>query len=151
MKKVKCIKEFFEAQFQTKWVGVAQQLHLIHEYPSEFNWIIDEDNNKKSVLLREKNQDNTYGFCGVILAKLQKGIYNTKDLRENLYHQLSLEKNQIKDLEWNAFYSLGAEDVVFIVLANSIRKIHHFVSMLTIAKKTGKGFVFCGKFICKYE
>ena len=43
IKKIHNFNEFFESQFQTKWVGVAQQMHLVQEYPEQFSWKFDSE------------------------------------------------------------------------------------------------------------
>lgn len=50
IKEVKSFAEFFNAQFQTKWIGVAQQMHLLHEYPDEYTWMIG-DKTGQNVLI----------------------------------------------------------------------------------------------------
>ncbi len=130
VKKVNNFSEFFQSQFQTKWVGVAQQMHLISEYPEEFHWQFDEESARGRILIQTGDVKKTYGLCAVVMARLAKSNSNQRAYREEIYHQLEMKGDAIGGVEWNAFYSLGAEDIVFIVLANSVRKIRTFIEEL---------------------
>lgn len=138
IKEVKSFAEFFNAQFQTKWIGVAQQMHLLHEYPDEYTWMIG-DKTGQNVLIGTKDSHRIYGLCAVVSVRLKREPVNLESFRRKFYERLRKETEHISEMEWNAFYSLGAEDIVFLVLANNVQRIQHFVHLLVSAQITNDG------------
>lgn len=84
--KVEQFSRFFESQFNVRWDGIAQQLHLISEYPENFNWIVtptSEDKNVDTPLIRTNKKD--YGLNCIVTTRYSKGIRDGLDFKNTIY------------------------------------------------------------------
>lgn len=144
IKPIDTFSEFFRAQFQTRWTGVAQQMHLIYDFPHKCLWKYHNQDFSDTHCLIKTNRKDAFGLCCVIAVRFAKVVKNTKEFRGVLYQNLFeiLGKRygeQIAEIiEWKAFYSLGAEDVVFIVLADAIDVFQVFIDILCKIEIEGK-------------
>lgn len=136
IRKIDNFDNFFKSQFGINWNGVAQQMHLIPEYPYDFNWKVPDYNSENisaacgDCLIETKN--NKFGLNCIITVRLSKKIQNTDEVRKQINANLdNIIKNQFSDnLVWASFNSLGAEDIVFIVLSNDINIFSRFLDIL---------------------
>lgn len=142
IKQIDCFSQFFQAQFQTRWTGVAQQMHLIYDFPEICLWKYHNEDSHTQCLIKADGKD-TFGLCCVIAVRFTKNVKNNADFRSVIYQNLGriLEKKygeKVLDVvDWTAFYSLGAEDIVFIVLADTINIFHIFIDILCKIKIEG--------------
>lgn len=142
IKQIDCFSQFFQAQFQTRWTGVAQQMHLIYDFPEICLWKYHNEDSHTQCLIKADGKD-TFGLCCLIAVRFTKNVKNNADFRSVIYQNLGriLEKKygeKVLDVvDWTAFYSLGAEDIVFIVLADTINIFHIFIDILCKIKIEG--------------
>ncbi len=136
--------DFFKSQFEDIWDGVAQHMHLIPEYPETFVWNVADNNTsadmkdgRKLLISRNSDDNKEYGLNCVVTARFNKGIKNTIEFRNKIYRKLNVivkKEFQIKSgaekLDWIACNSLGAEDMVFILLADDIETFGKFVNII---------------------
>lgn len=133
--------DFFESQFNDVWDGVAQHMHLIPEYPEIFPWNIKDNilNTREILVMRNCGADNEkteYGLNCIITARFSAGIKNTTNLRKQVYKIIEdniIDKfgnNHDDVIDWIACSSLGAEDIVFIVLADDVETFGKFASII---------------------
>ena len=128
--------KFFENQFWNRWDGVAQQMHLIPEYPCEFDWSIAK-NNEEKCLINSLNQGKSFALNCIFTTRFSRKLNNTKKLRELVYYEVEKQVQSVyKDIpfEWAAFNSLGAESIVFLALADDIESFAKFGEILKKAK-----------------
>ncbi len=136
IKPVDSFSQFFQAQFQTRWTGVAQQMHLIYDYPEICLWKYHNQDSSDTHCLIKTDRKKVFGLCCVITVRFVKTVKNSEGFRGILYQNLRevLKKiygEQVTEIiEWAAFYSLGAEDMVFIVLADAIDIFQIFIDIL---------------------
>ncbi|MCI8592869.1 MAG: hypothetical protein HFI88_11110 [Lachnospiraceae bacterium] len=95
---------------------------------------------QKAVFIQAENED--YALCAVVMARFQKRIINSGKVRKEICEQMKKKEASAPGIEWNAFYSLGAEDMVFLVVANDITEIQSFVDLLITAEIDGEGMAF---------
>ena len=134
---------FFDSQFAEKWDGVAQQVHLICEYTNDVSWEIepykqaqnqeDDSDQYEKILIRK--QGVQYGLNCVIATRFHQDIENSVQQRNFVYKKVKqivekLRESSQLDVEWIACNSLGAEDIVWIVLSDTIKDFAVFIEIL---------------------
>lgn len=105
--------DFFETKEFSTWNGTVQRLHLIPMQQCNFkpgeNCLID----------LQKSGHEPYGIYCIITARFQNRFMNIFDVETRICNVIS-KYLENKDIQWQAFRSLGAEDFVGIFLANNI-------------------------------
>lgn len=140
IKKISDFNDFFENQYWMRKDCVAQQMHLIPEYPCEFGWSVsseegNKDKNKGQCLIRSNQSKRQFPLNCIVTTRFNKKLRNNKKLREKVYEELKQVKviNGLS-LEWAAFNSLDSESIVFILLADDIETFAKFGEVLKSAK-----------------
>lgn len=138
IKEISGFSEFFENQYSMSWNGVAQQMHLIPEYPFKFDWQIAFENGNKDkghYLITSNHCKQQFSLNCIITTRFNKKLRNEKNLRKKVYEELERVKAIDKlSLEWAAFNSLDSESIVFILLANDIETFAKFGEILKDSK-----------------
>ncbi|MDE6908564.1 MAG: hypothetical protein K2P21_10460 [Lachnospiraceae bacterium] len=78
MKEVDKFKEFFRSQFQESWNGIAQQIHLIPEYPEEILW---EFNDFKQNYLIDTGKKK-FGLNCIVTVRFREAVAGKKEYRD---------------------------------------------------------------------
>lgn len=115
--------EFFGNQYSMRWEGVAQQMHLIPEYPDSFTWTTPrDDENKTSYLITNYSCKQQFPLNCIITTRFNKKLGEERELRKKVYKQLDQAVGSAGlSLDWAAFNSLDSESIVFILLADDIK------------------------------
>ena len=82
-----------------------------------------------------------FGLNCIVTTRFSEKIQNTRNFRREIYQKLeTLINEQFGDneLDWIGCNSLGAEDMVFVILADDINTFAKFVSLLKQAKIKGR-------------
>lgn len=123
-------------------------MHLIVEYPKEISWDImnleernkkekNEKEERKFLISHNENNSKEYGLNCIITTRFNNKIKNEIQLRTEVYEKISAEvknkferENDKNKIEWIACNSLGAEDMVFIILADDIKTFGQFANII---------------------
>lgn len=127
---------FFGNQYSMRWEGVAQQMHLIPEYPAPFVWTAHQnDSNKTSYLITNHSCKQQFSLNCIITTRFNKKLGEERELRKKVYKQLDQAVGSAGlSLDWAAFNSLDSESIVFILLADDIKTFATFGEILKNAK-----------------
>lgn len=134
-KKVEKFEDYFKSQFQIKWNGVAQQLHIVTEFPKKISWKFSINAQR----LITCNGEKQFGLNCIITARFYEGKCNEEEYRKKIYkniEEIIYNSSINKKIEWQGFYSLGAEDIVFVVLGNDVASFIEFADILKRATIT---------------
>lgn len=104
---------FFEPKESASWNGTVQRLHLIPVQQCEWK------PGEKCLIEIQNDKNASHGIYCIITARYQKKFTNIDDVEERIYDKISKHLAK-KDVQWQAFRSLGAEDFVGIFLADNI-------------------------------
>lgn len=120
---VKNFADFFETKEVEMWNGTVQRLHLIPTKPEKWK-----PGNQCLIDVLE-GKEISYGIYCIITARYQNRFRNVNDVEDRIFEKIE-QYLEGKDVQWQAFHSLGAEDFVGIFLANSIIDIAGISEML---------------------
>lgn len=137
IKEISSFNKFFENQYRTWHDGVAQQMHLIPEYPFSFSWKVSDNENTDtdSFLIYDTSVKQQFSLNCIITTRFTAKVKNSKKLREKVYEELNKVAMFDKTLlVWAAFNSLDSESIVFILLGNDIKNFAKFGEILKGAK-----------------
>lgn len=134
-------RSFFDNQFGSRCDCVAQQMHLIPENPVDFLWKVktnESDKQDSCIIEKPGIEKSQFGLNCIISTRFSTGIKGTREFRTKIYEELNkeIEKNlseRDNTYELAAFNSLGAENIVFIVLANDIETFDIVINILSKA------------------
>ena len=134
---VRDFSDFFNTKESPNWNGTVQRLHLIPM--GKCQWKPGD-----KCLITTSNAKYPYGLYCIVTARFQCRIRNVEDVEERIYSRI-LESLQNRNVEWQGFRSLGAEDFVGIFLANNIAdlaKAVEIIKQITYTSRFGKRELF---------
>ena len=156
--KIKCVnkfEEYFDFNNQDpKWIGDIKYLQLFRSdnmicKAKDSLSLVFNDDNSKNLFISVKSNDNdciAYNYFSIISIDI-----NEKFDREN-YDSFLRKINSVYktdfDVYFESFYSLGNEDIVFILLSNQMDNIYRFLNL--IRKSEFKTDGNNNQFICNY-
>lgn len=153
VKETNSFQEFFEYSFYpNNWIGDVQSLYLypFFENDDNSNIHVSKDDLKKGLFYLDKDEC-PYLFFSFVTVKINEKIGINIDLKSDvglikavLNRIYSLNPNT--DIKIKAFRSMGAEDVIFLLLGNKVSEIIKIVySLRTIKVKpdSGRPVYFC--------
>ena len=131
--------QFFKPEEKVSWNGTVQNLHLI-PMNQNFNWKPGD-----TCLIQTPDMDKKpYGIYCVVTARLKRRVDNIKEVKKRICREVS-KILQGKDIVWQGFHSLGAEDFVGIFLADTIKDLSEATETLrqmSVKKGTQKEELF---------
>lgn len=110
---VENFSDFFETKESSTWNGTVQRLHLIPMW--QCKWKPGE---KCLINVQNSNQE-PYGIYCILTARFQNRFMDIDDLKVRLCDKITKHLED-RNVQWQAFRSLGAEDFVGIFLADNI-------------------------------
>lgn len=115
---------FFETEDVGSWNGTVQRLHLI-PLQNGFNWKLG----SSSLIDVPGMDENKYGIYGIVTARLKKRVCDIRDLESKACQKIS-QALEGREVIWQGFHSLGAEDFVGIFLADTIKSLSGAIGTL---------------------
>lgn len=138
IEEVEKFADFFETTEMETWNGTVQRLHLI---PTEAEkW---KPGNRCLIDVLEC-KESSYGIYCIITARYKNRFQDIEDIEDRICEKISKYVEE-KEIQWQTFQSLGAEDFVGIFLANNIMDIASvggMLSQLTYEEDNKKSSVF---------
>ena len=130
---VKDFKDFFISDpALTKWTGNIQSLHLYAKKNDSYLGI-NSSSDKKYYLFDSRNPDHEYPL-GMIMSVKMNDLIFSKDSNNSNEEIIKCIKDNIEKCKFNQYYdiffSLGEEDLVFVVLGHSIDEFLIIVNLL---------------------
>ncbi len=122
--------DFFISKEDPDWNGTVQRLHLIPL--DECQWMVGE----KGQLISTKEGD--YGLYCIVTARFQARVQDVPFVQKCVNEKIE-ECLRNKNIPWQCFRSLGAEDFVGIFLANSIDELAEAVDIVKQITYTNEG------------
>ena len=110
----------------SQWTGSIQTLHLYSNQPyekAELKTRKKTDRKETDILYSDSNPDRHYPLAMIMSLKINELIFSECDIEKNnniVKKILDKLGHLVSDCPIQSFFSLGEEDVVFIVLGNSI-------------------------------
>ena len=108
--------DFFKTKEFSAWNGTVQRLHLIPMLQCNLK------PGKNCLIDLQKSGHEPYGIYCIITARFQNRFVNINDVKMRICNVISMYLEN-RDIQWQAFHSLGAEDFVGIFLANNIAEL----------------------------
>lgn len=108
--------DFFETKESSTWNGTVQRLHLIPML--QCKWKPGE----KCLIDVQNSKHESYGIYCIMTARFQNRFMDINDLEMRICDKIT-EHLKDRNVQWQAFRSLGAEDFVGIFLADNIAEL----------------------------
>ena len=105
--------DFFQAKESPAWNGTVQRLHLIPMWQCEWK------PGEKSLIDLQTPRREPYGLYSIITARFQRRYADVDDIKLRISEQVS-DHFEGRNIQWQPFRSLGAEDFVGIFLADNV-------------------------------
>ena len=134
--KISLFEEFFSIDDTVlQWSGSVQSLHLYsHDfYPNKIEIREHDKSRFNDILFNKNNPEEEYDIGMIVSMKANPLVFSQNDINKNrnLVEQVTSEIKKVANTEpFDFFFSLGEEDIVLIVLGNSVDKFMNIISKL---------------------
>lgn len=138
IEKIDNFSDFIQTKDFPNWNGTVQRLHLLSM--RKCLW----ESGTECLIATPESKEDPYGIYCIVTARFKYRFQDVDAIEDSVQKKIS-DYLEDKEIQWQGFHSLGAEDFVGIFLANSIadlEKVVNFVKGISCTQGSKKDRVF---------